>query len=55
MITRHSRPVAFVRPFQPAMLAPDRRAAVERAVRLMQNAPKLGTTRRFTREEIHAR
>jgi hypothetical protein len=34
---------------------PERRAAVEHAIRLMENAPNLGTARRFSRDEMHER
>lgn len=53
VITRHGKPVATLRPFEDAERDRQRQAAVEHAIRLMENAPALGTARRFTRDEMH--
>jgi antitoxin (DNA-binding transcriptional repressor) of toxin-antitoxin stability system len=55
VITRHGKPVAVLSPYRPPALTPERREAIERAFALMDNAPVLGTARRFTREEMHER
>ena len=55
IITRHGNPVAILRSHRSAADSADRQAAVEHAIRLMDNAPSLGTTRRFSRDEMHER
>ena len=55
VITRRGRPVATLRPWSPPELTPERQAAIEHAIRLMENAPPLGKARRFTRDEMHER
>jgi prevent-host-death family protein len=55
VITRHGKPVAVLRAYDAAMSSSERRAAAEHALRLMANAPRLGTARRFTRDEMHER
>lgn len=55
VITRHGKPVATLRAYQGAARDADRQAALEHAIRLMENAPALGTARRFTRDEMHER
>jgi antitoxin (DNA-binding transcriptional repressor) of toxin-antitoxin stability system len=55
VITRHGRPVATLRRYGPPAAERDRQAAVEHAIRLMENAPALGTARRLTRDEMHER
>jgi prevent-host-death family protein len=53
VITRHGKPVAVLRPYSAALAAPERRAAVERAIKLMENAPAVGQPAAFSREEIY--
>jgi prevent-host-death family protein len=55
VITRHGKPVAVLGPYRSSLDMPERRAAVEHAIRLMENAPDLGTARRFSRDEMHER
>lgn len=53
VITRRGKPVARLVPEKPAM-TPERRAAIERAIELMEKG--LTTkARRFTRDEMHER
>ncbi|MGD9509429.1 MAG: type II toxin-antitoxin system Phd/YefM family antitoxin [Geminicoccaceae bacterium] len=53
VITRHGKPVATLRAYRESQHDVDRQAALEHAIRLMENAPALGTARRFTRDEMH--
>lgn len=53
VITRHGKPVATLRAYRETVRDTDRQAALEHAIRLMENAPALGTARRFTRDEMH--
>lgn len=55
VITRHGKPVATLRAYREAVRESDHQAALEHAIRLMDNAPALGTARRFTRDEMHER
>ena len=51
VITRHGKPVAVLRPYRSAATSHERRAAVERAIRLMENAPAIGIPATLSREE----
>ena len=53
VITRHGKPVAVLRPYRSAAAGDERRAAVERAIRLMENAPAIGIPATLSREEIY--
>jgi prevent-host-death family protein len=53
VITRHGKPVAVLRSYSSALADPERRAAVERAIKLMENAPAVGEAAGFSREEIY--
>ena len=55
VITRHGKPVATLRPFASDASDLEFKAALEHAIRLMDDAPALGTARRFTRDEMHER
>jgi antitoxin (DNA-binding transcriptional repressor) of toxin-antitoxin stability system len=55
VITRRGRPVAILGTFARPAMTHERRAAVERALALLDNAPKVGKARRFTRDEMHER
>ncbi len=55
VITRHGKPVAVLRAYRSATPTSERRAAVEHVIRLMEDAPDLGTARRFSRDEMHER
>ena len=53
VITRRGKPVAILRSYSSALASPERRAAVERAIELMENAPAVRQPVGFSREEIH--
>jgi prevent-host-death family protein len=53
VITRHGKPVATLCAYRESGRDVDRQAALEHAIRLMENAPALGTARRLTRDEIY--
>lgn len=53
VITRGDRPVAVLVPYRLPAMTPERQAAVEEAIRLMQNAPASEVSWRFSREEIY--
>jgi prevent-host-death family protein len=55
VITRRGRPVATLRPWEPPALTPERQAAIEHAIRLMDQGLALGVTRPLTRDEMHER
>lgn len=56
VITRRGRPVAVLSAYRGSVvMTPGRQAAVERALALLDDAPRLGKARRFTREEMHER
>lgn len=53
VITRGDRPVAVLAPYRPPAMTPERQAAVEEAIRLMEQGLPLGMTTRFSREELY--
>lgn len=55
LITRGNRGVALLRPCPPNLrLTPEeRRAAIEHAIALLENAPAIGISGRITRAEIY--
>jgi prevent-host-death family protein len=53
VITRRGKPVVVLRSYSSALASPERRAAVERAIELMENAPAIGQPAAFSREEIY--
>ena len=53
VITRHGRPVATLRAYLATDGGLDRQAAVEHAIRLMENAPAIGKGASFSRAEIY--
>ncbi len=56
VITRRGEPVATLAPYRVPEMTPEKKAAVERAIRMMENAPDLGGGgRRFTRDEMNER
>lgn len=55
IITRRGKPVAVLSAYRAPAMTPERQAAVARAIALLDNAPRLGTARRFTRDEMHER
>ena len=54
VITRHGEPVATLAPYRRSV-TDERAAAVDQLVEWLQDAPKHGTARRFTRDELHER
>jgi prevent-host-death family protein len=56
VITRRGEPVATLAPYRAPEMTPEKKAAVERAIAMMENAPDLGGGgRRFTRDELNER
>ena len=55
VITRYGKPVAVLRAYRLSLPTPERQAAVEHAIRLMEQAPHLGMARQFSRDEMHER
>jgi prevent-host-death family protein len=54
IVTKHGRPVAVMSPYRPALLTPERRAAVDHAVAVMDEPLNLGEKfRAFSRDEMH--
>jgi len=54
IVTKHGRPVAVMSPYRPALLTPERRAAVDHAVAVMDESLNLGEKfRAFSRDEMH--
>ena len=53
VITCDGRPVAVLSPYREQAMTPERQAAVERAIALMENAPAIGSQGRFNRQEIY--
>lgn len=54
VITRHGEPVATLAPYRRSA-DDERSAAVDQLVEWMRDAPRHGTARRFTRDELHER
>ena len=56
VITKHGRPVAVLSPYRAAAMTPERQAAIDRAIKLMEKGlswPEgVGP---FTRDEMHER
>lgn len=56
VVTKHGKPVATIRPYQPATMTPERRAAVERAIAMMEEGLPWGeNVGPFSRDEMHER
>jgi prevent-host-death family protein len=56
VITRRGKPVVVLSAYNETVaVTPERQAALERALALLDTAPSLGTARRFTRDEMHER
>jgi prevent-host-death family protein len=54
LITKRSKPVALLSPYQPPQLTPERQAAIKHATEVMvQGLPWGAATRAFTRDEMH--
>jgi prevent-host-death family protein len=54
IVTKHGRPVAVISPYRPTLLSPERRAAIDRAIAVMDE-PLNGDDkfRAFSRDEMH--
>lgn len=56
VITKRGRRVAVLAPYRPPALTPERAAAIERAIRMMEKGLPWGSAfRGFTRDEMHER
>ena len=56
VITKRGRPVAVLSPYRPPAMTPERKAAIERVIRLMKKGLPWGNRlRRYTRDEMHER
>jgi len=56
LITKRSKPVALLSPFQPLRLTPKRQASINHAIEVMaQGLPWGAALRTFTRDEMHER
>ena len=56
LITKRSKPVALLSPYQPRRLTPERQAAIDHAIEVMAHGLCWGTdVRAFTRDEMHER
>ncbi len=56
IITKRGRPVAVLAPYRPAVMTPEREAAIACAIKMMEKGLPWGTQfRRFTRDEMHER
>ena len=56
LITKRSKPVALLCPYQPPRLTPQRQAAIEHAMEVMvQGLPWGAALRTFARDEMHER
>jgi prevent-host-death family protein len=54
VITRRGKPVAVLSPWKPPAVDPEKQAAIEEILRLMQEGVPIGA-RHFTRDEMHER
>jgi len=55
-ITKHGRPVAVMSPYRPPALTPERQAAIDRAIAIMDEPVVLkGEFRGYSRDEMHER
>jgi prevent-host-death family protein len=56
LITKRSKPVALLSPYEPPQLTPERRGAIKHAAEVMaQGLPWGAAIRAFTRDEMHER
>ena len=56
LITKRSKPVALLSPYQPPRLTPERQAAIKHAIKVMaQGLPWGAAVRPVTRDEMHKR
>jgi prevent-host-death family protein len=55
VVTRRGKPVATLAAYPKPKTTAERKAAIERAFTLLDQAPALGRARRFSRDEMHER
>jgi prevent-host-death family protein len=55
VITKHGRPVAVLSPYRAPTLSPERQAAIERAMKLMEEGLPWEGHGPFARDEMHER
>lgn len=56
LITKRSKPVAVLRPYNPAHMTPEREKAIEHALQVMKKGLRWGSSlRTFKRSEMHER
>lgn len=56
IVTKHGRPVAVISPYRPALLSPERLAAIDRAIAVMDEPLNVDDKfRAFSRDEMHAK
>ena len=56
VITKHTKPVAVMRPYEAAKISPERQRAIRRALKVMSEGLPWGQEfRKFTRDEMHER
>jgi prevent-host-death family protein len=56
LVTKWSKPVALLCPYQPPQLTPERQAAIKHAIEVMaQGLPWGAAVRTFTRDKMHGR
>jgi prevent-host-death family protein len=56
VVTKHGRPVARIVPYRPPEMTPERKAAIEKAIRMMDEGILKGPVEpRPTRDEMHER
>lgn len=56
IVTKHGKPVAMIRPYEVAAMTPERRAAIQRAIAMMEEGLPWGEDAGpFTRDEMHER
>ncbi len=54
LITKRSKPVAVLRPYQPALMTAERKKAIQHVIRVMKKGLRWGDALpRFSRDEMH--
>ena len=54
LITKRGQPVAVLSPYRPPAMTPERRNAIDHAIKVMQQGlPWAGGFRTFSRDEMH--
>jgi prevent-host-death family protein len=56
LITKRGKPVAFLGPYRPPLMTPERKKSIQHAIDVMAKGLSWGDTlQRFKREEMHER